>query len=144
MARLADFISGVELDTMMVAPPLPILRPAPCLRPGLRMIYSGGGGLKMVHSELVGGCHKLPAILNYIHTPLSASASYTVPIHVRTVGTKSQMFSTLLLTSPLGRDSSTYGWNVCRSTLPATSVGSSETGSLSMTAGVRDRYLGVF
>ena len=50
----------------------------------------------MVHSELVGGCHKLPAILNYIHTPLSASASYTVPIHVKTVGTKSQMFSILL------------------------------------------------
>lgn len=59
----------------------------------------------MVHSELVGGCHKLPAILNYIHTPLSASASYTVPIHVRTVGTKSQMFSILL---KLRWESSTY------------------------------------
>ena len=54
MACLADFISGVELDTMIVAPALPILRPGPGALPGLRMIYSEGGGLKMVHSELEG------------------------------------------------------------------------------------------
>ena len=87
----------------------------------------------MVHSELVGGCHKLPAVLNYIHTPLSASASYTLnnPKEQgggRTVGTKSQMISILVTAG-----SSTYDWLVgtCAEVLClATSLGSSETGSL--------------